>query len=416
MVEKDNDIYNSAKNLETIKKRISTSFPNENGNIATAFLDALRANGISPVRATSLGWCVFNVLGMMDKNLKDLERKDIELIVKKMQQKTWGSETRKVFVFTVKRLVSYAKQDIIVDLQEEQQYSPEVAWLHPRKYMKKNENSTLEHRKGFSEEEIEKMLLVLPEVAQDQERDHLFILLTYESGARVGETIQLRLRDIEIDEKYNTAFLLFKSSGKSTPRKVPIILSYRRLVDYMAKHPLRTNPESFLFYSNRAAQNKISYTHISHLIRKLCAKAEIRYRSVYKLRHSRAQNLLSSSTAINTVSKLLGHSNLKTTAVYLSAMDSDVIKAVRKERGLAVEDDKETKKLELKTCPKCKRAEDPLADRCGACGTFLTQAVALRYEKARESYEKKKDSVLAKSVTDLQKMVHDQGKIIQQLL
>ena len=417
MTEKDNDIYNSIGRLDSIKHRMATSYPNQNGKTVISFLEALRTNGLSPVRTASIGWHAFTILGMIEgKNLKDLERKDIEPIISQMQNKDWGSETRKMFVSTVKRLTSFAKQGIIVNLSDDQQYSPEVAWLHPRRYTKKNENTTLENRQGFTEEEVEKLLSVVPEIAQDYDRDYLFILLTYESGARTAESIKLRLQDIEIDEKHNTAYILFRSSGKSMPRKVPILLAYRRLVDYISKHALRKNPNSFLFYSKKTQDNKVSYVYVASLIRRLCKKAEIRHRSLYKFRHSRAQNLLSSGADIKTVQKMMGHTNIKTTAIYLSTIDKDIIKAVRKERGLTIDDDEEKKKLELKKCPRCQRIEDPLADRCGACGTFLDAIIALKYEKVKEKHSKKQEREYQNGFKELRKDYDELKQLVLRLI
>ena len=258
--------------IEARKKNLE---PFNNGKCAIEFLDKMLLMGLSPIRVASIAFHVLSILRIKDDiEVKNWIKSDVESVIREFQKKDWKSETRERFVFVLKRFVSYAKQEIIVEKKNDEDYSPEVTWLHPKKYRRKNDDSILENRKGFSEPEILKILSIIPDVSISYDRDYLFIIVGYEAGLRVAELILLKLKDIEFDQKNNIAYIIVKS-GKSSARKIPLIISFRKLADFIANHPLKTNPESYLFYSKHAKDNRISYNYAVELIRKACDKASL---------------------------------------------------------------------------------------------------------------------------------------------
>lgn len=412
------DIHYSNKRLVAIKKRLAGF--ERNGKMAVRFVDAMTAYGITAIRVSSLGWHAWKMISMIEDGMdvKDMTRQDIEKIVSEMTTFGWKNDTIKMFVLTLKRLVTYAKTGKILNknYDTEDDYDEAVRWVNASRYMKKEQDSVLENRKGYSEEEIEKMLKVLPSATNDYDRDYLIVELSYEAAARTVESLNLKLGDIDIDTKNSTAFVTLRSS-KSIPRKIPVIIAYRKLVEYMARHPLRDDPDAYLFYSPRTKSYRMSYAYILNLLKKLCEKAGIRYRSPYKLRHSRATNLLMNNTQINVVQKMLGHTNIKTTAIYLSTIQKDLLNAAKKAAGLEVTDDEEeTCKLQIKKCPGCGRLEDPLSVRCGSCGAFLDHAAAMRFEKTREKNSRRKDRKVRNEIEELRHLVLQQQKEIQNFI
>jgi integrase len=409
----ENDIYNSVGRIEARKKNLE---PFNNGKCAIEFLDKMLLMGLSPIRVASIAFHVLSILRIKDNaEVKSWIKSDVESVIREFQKKDWQSETRERFVFVLKRFVSYAKQEIIVEKKNDEDYSPEVAWLHPKKYRRKNDDSVLENRKGFSEPEILKILSIIPDVSISYDRDYLFIIVGYEAGLRVAELILLKLKDIEFDQKNNIAYIIVKS-GKSSARKIPLIISFRKLADFIANHPLKTNPESYLFYSKHAKDNRISYNYAVELIRKACDKASIPRKNLYKLRHSRITNLLLSRTPLPIVQKISGHKRLETIRTYSSIIQSDVVDAVMIDRGLKPEKNNGDEKIQVKKCIKCNRIENPTAIRCSACGSFLDIATALKFGQARESYSHKNDKKTRKEIEELRDMVLQQQKMIQEFI
>jgi len=141
-----NDIYNSVGRIETRKKNLT---PFNNGKCTIEFLDKMTLMGLSPVRVASIAFHVVSILRFKDDTeAKKWTKEDVESVMREFQKKNWKSETRERFVFVLKRFVSYAKQGIIVEKKNDQDYNPEVAWLHPKKYRIRSDDSILENQKG----------------------------------------------------------------------------------------------------------------------------------------------------------------------------------------------------------------------------------------------------------------------------
>lgn len=407
------DIHGSVARLKR-NKQILASF--KNSKCATDFIDKMLLMGLSTIRVASLGFHVITILRTKDDiDVKDWTREDVESVVREFQTWKWKSETRERFIFVLRRFVSFAKQGIIVEKKNDQDYSPEVSWLHPKKYRHKNDDSTLENRKGFTEAEIMRLLSAVPGITIDSDRDYLLILVGYEGGLRVGELILLKLKDIEIDSKNNLAYIIARS-GKGAARKIPLILSFRKLVDYLARHPLKSDPEAYLFYSKWTRDKKLSYGGAVRIIHEACDRAGLPRKSLYKLRHSRITNLLLSKTPMPVVQKISGHKRLETVRTYASIIHDDVVDAVMGERGLAPQRRDRDEKMPVRRCANCNRVEDPTAVRCSDCGTFLDVAAAVKFDKARESHRYKNERKARKEIEELRQIIMQQQKMLQELV
>ena len=123
------------------------------------------------------------------------------------------------------------------------------------------------------------------------------------------------------------------------------------------------------------------------------------------------------NTQINVVQKMLGHTNIKTTAIYLSTIQKDLLNAAKKAAGLEVNDNEaESFRLQLKKCQGCGQFEDPLSVRCGNCGTFLDIAVAMRFGKLKEKSKQKTDRKTRSEIDELREMILQQQKVMQEFM
>ncbi len=408
----ETDLHNSQRRFEREKENISVF---KNGKMAVAFLEAMVTNGISVSRVATLAWNVKTTLIWKDdKPVSQWTRKNVEYIINQMQKKEWASETRERFVFTLKRFVAYAKTKKIIDLNNGDEYPKLVSWIRPTKYRRKTDDNTLENRKGFSEEEVMKLIQTMSEMTADGELVSTLILTLYEGGFRTHEGVLLKQKQLTFNHKEGEVVVTVKS-GKSPSRNIPLLLSYRPLLDLVSKSPYKDDPDSYVFYSKTSKSGYVSYGHLRNIIGQACQKAGIHKRSLYKLRHSRGTNLLLSGVDVKTVSKLLGHSSIKTTETYLSVINSDVRIAVRRERGLEPEE-KRDEKMKIMKCPRCGRIESPLAIRCQQCSAFLSQATALKYERAKEKHSRKQDNRYIDDVKELRKDYNELKEMLARIL
>jgi integrase/recombinase XerD len=134
--------------------------------------------------------------------------------------------------------------------------------------------------------------------------------LIYATGARLNEATHLRVADID-----GARMMVHIRCGKGgKPRMVPMSAALLGLLrDYWrAEHP-----REYLFPGAEPGR-PLHESSVQHA----CASARLRARiekpaSVHTLRHSYATHLLELGVDLRTIQKLLGHSSLTTTAIYV---------------------------------------------------------------------------------------------------
>jgi integrase/recombinase XerD len=134
--------------------------------------------------------------------------------------------------------------------------------------------------------------------------------LIYATGARLSEATHLQVGDI--DGARMTVHIRCGKGGK--PRMVPMSAALREL---LRAYWLVERPCGYLFPGvtpDRPLHD--------NSVQKVCARARLRARidkpaSVHTLRHSYATHLLELGVDLRTIQKLLGHSSLSTTAIYV---------------------------------------------------------------------------------------------------
>jgi integrase/recombinase XerD len=134
--------------------------------------------------------------------------------------------------------------------------------------------------------------------------------LIYATGARLNEATHLRVSDID-----GARMMVHIRCGKGgKPRMVPMSAALRELLReyWRAEHP-----RDFLFPGAKP-DRPLHESSVQHA----CASARLRARiekraSVHTLRHSYATHLLELGVDLRTIQKLLGHTSLSTTAIYV---------------------------------------------------------------------------------------------------
>jgi site-specific recombinase XerD len=134
--------------------------------------------------------------------------------------------------------------------------------------------------------------------------------LIYATGVRLNEATHLRVADI--DGERMTVHVRCGKGGK--PRMVPMSAALRELLRayWHEKHP-----RDFLFPGQRPDQ-PLHESSVQHACTRARLTARIDKRaSVHTLRHSYATHLLELGVDLRTIQKLLGHTSLSTTAIYM---------------------------------------------------------------------------------------------------
>ena len=140
-------------------------------------------------------------------------------------------------------------------------------------------------------------------------RSKAILSLIYSCGLRISELIHLQISDIDSDR-----MCVFIRQGKGKKdRYVP--LSKSILLDlrtYFSKY----TPQIYLF--NDSPGKQITEYEIRYLFRDaICVAKILKPCTLHTLRHSYATHLLEMGENILRIRDLLGHTNIKTTMIYL---------------------------------------------------------------------------------------------------
>lgn len=162
-------------------------------------------------------------------------------------------------------------------------------------------------------------------------RDLAIITMLLHTGMRVSELCNLRVSDIRISTNRN---MITVREGKGTKRRnIPLNSSIIRVLkDYLntldgTKQPtsiIGANPERerFLFYGQK--RMPLTDRGVRYVIYKYAYEAKIGNLSPHVFRHTCAKNLIDAGQSIDRVSKILGHSNINTTAIYTMPTEHDL--------------------------------------------------------------------------------------------
>ena len=168
-----------------------------------------------------------------------------------------------------------------------------------------------------------RLVLEQPDRNTPQGRRDLTILsVLYDTGSRVQELVDLRVRDIRLDEP---AVVTLTGKGRKS-RHVPLMRNTASLLSrYMHEHGLGSE-ETFdapLFVNRQSA--KLSRAGISYILRKYSEMARKQSLIVpegvtpHVMRHTKAMHLYQSGVALIYIRDFLGHVDISTTDIYARA-------------------------------------------------------------------------------------------------
>lgn len=151
-------------------------------------------------------------------------------------------------------------------------------------------------------------------------RDALMLRVLYDTGARVQELCDLRLRDVRLDAPPS---IQLTGKGRKT-RIVPLMKGTLELLKpYISQTRDGINDSEPLFM-NRSGR-RFTRSGVTYLIDKYCAMARstndgfTKDVSPHVFRHSKAMHLLQSGNSLSVIQAILGHVDIKTVGIYASA-------------------------------------------------------------------------------------------------
>ncbi|MGL6247980.1 MAG: tyrosine-type recombinase/integrase [Culicoidibacterales bacterium] len=164
-------------------------------------------------------------------------------------------------------------------------------------------------------------------------RDRALLMLLYDTGARVQEIVDLSVRDISLVKPSQVT--LHGKGGKL--RVVPLMdITTNCIKKYMETFCLhQKGNENRALFSNRRGERMTRFG-ISFILEKYASQARLKDKSIVSpltphiLRHSKAMHLLEAGCHEVVIQNFLGHSDIKTTGIYVKADTSMVRAALEK--------------------------------------------------------------------------------------
>lgn len=166
--------------------------------------------------------------------------------------------------------------------------------------------------KYLREDEIRKLL---NSPTREKIRDRLILRILYKCGLRVSELTKLRIQDIDFTE----CLITVRGGKGGKDRVVPIDPDTLTLIEFYKEGA----EEGVLILSERGTP--ISTRQVERLVKDYARKSGIK-KNVYPhmLRHTFAVHCLKAGMNLRSVQKMLGHSSLTTTQIYLDITGEDV--------------------------------------------------------------------------------------------
>lgn len=183
----------------------------------------------------------------------------------------------------------------------------------------------------LTEEELKALLTQPDPSTRHGLRDLTLLSLLYDSGARVQEITDLKLKDIRLT---NPAMATLTGKGRKT-RQVPLMKETCKLLDaYIRNFNLNSEPLTSPLFFNQKGQ-ALSRYGITYILKKYVSQAELdsdtRKISPHVLRHTKAMHLLRAGVNMIYIRDFLGHVDISTTEVY-ARIDAEMKRKVFEEK------------------------------------------------------------------------------------
>lgn len=251
------DIHHYERNLEG-SLRLVNELPLNNQKAIREFVRQCQLEEISTGRIAKYVNHLKHIAIWLNKDFDKVTKKDIEDLMLKVREQPYTEWTKKDYKVATKKFFRFLKKEEL------------VSWIITT--MKKNKDENLPNE-VYTLEEVEKLI----EVA-DNPRSKLLISLLYESGARISELLNIKVKDIKFEQDY----AMINVMGKTGNREIPICKSIPLLKVWLNYN--KGSKEDYIF--------DMEYKDVTYLLKKLFKKADInKPMNPHQFRHSRATEL-----------------------------------------------------------------------------------------------------------------------------
>jgi site-specific recombinase XerD len=377
------DIYNHERILEALLKRIKESnLSDSNKKYILGFHRHCLSNGLSVSKTVRYLQDLKILAEWLCKDFNEATKGDIEELAAKLETSKYAKWTKKGLKIILKKFYKWLRQ-------VEEGYPLEVKWI--KTAMKRNGEGLPEI---LTEAEVVAMIN-----ATKEERNKALISTLYESGCRIGELMNLRIKDITFNDNNGIDTATLVLSGKTGARRILLISSVPYLQSWLNKHPDKNNQEAYLWI--KTTKLPATYSRIKTIIKDIAKRAGIQKRVYPHLfRHSRASYLANFLTEAQMKEFFGWTQSSQMCQVYIHMSGRDVDNAILKSYGIKTNNQEEQEvMLKPQKCERCQELNESTNQFCKRCGLVLKEET--RNEMLKNEMDRQQaDEVMNELVKD----------------
>lgn len=359
------NIYRREKEYENELKRVErANISSKNKEFISKFHNNLLANAVTKERVIKISYQLRYLASLLEKDFDNATKENIMEVVKKFNIRTDLSEaTKGDYRRLLKQFYKWLRNDDIPP--------PEVRWI---KNSQKIKNRRLAGQ-VITPEEVQQLVSKCENI-----RDKSFLSLVYETGARIGELLNMKVGDFENGKISGKVRLI----GKTGERRVTIVSSVAYLNQYLSTHPYREDKNAYFWLCNGTYNHNepLAYIGAVKLIKNAFRRANINKRcNPHMFRHSRATELASHLTDVQMClyfGWVLGTGQVRN---YVHASGRDVDSGILSYYNIKEETNR-NKAIDIPiNCSRCNTVNGSTAKFCCNCGMALDLKTALDTEE-----------------------------------
>lgn len=264
------------------------------------------------------------------------ERQNISNFIKYLEGKRYSLSTKKTYTHFVQKFLNYHGFKKSYDLRDVDRFVEND--IAGKKYSISSHRQCISAIKLYFEyteqDEVDTSKLsrprkstYLPGVLSKEEvldllratrnlKHRCILALLYASGLRIGELLNLKLQDIDVDRRQ----ILIRQSKGRKDRYVMLAESFLPLFfNYLQTY----SPE--IYFAEGSKASPYCSSAVRSFLQRSCKRAKIRKRvSPHTLRHSYATHMLENGIDLRHIQMLLGHSRPETTMIYTHVTQHDL--------------------------------------------------------------------------------------------
>lgn len=168
------------------------------------------------------------------------------------------------------------------------------------------------HYNMFTEQELRKIMNYINNLDSSNPYEltrMIIVLLLIETGVRQSELLSIKIKNIDVEGK------VIKLT--STKTKEEGYVFFTDMTKDLLKEYIEFYPEREYLLFNYMAYSKFTYRHLNAFMEHLRKKLDLKHCHAHMFRHTMATMLLENGCPLTSLQKLLRHSDISTTQIYL---------------------------------------------------------------------------------------------------